>query len=140
MEQTFQVGQHQVTVRRSLQEKAYVVNSLHFIAEPDASFYLPIQDGTFIQEAEECLLWLNQHYSELKQKAFTQIGKQAQAGNFWGQKLAEVPQLDLVSVRVTEAKKLCWELTFNDSEHDAYTLWVVSFEGPALQEVKRQAW
>ena len=143
MEQTFNIQGYTVKVSRDNQEKAFVSRQLRFIDEVDATFYLPKADGTFIYHAEEGLLYLAEHYANLKALSFAAIGAEALKGGYWGKKLADNPQLDLVRVKVLsppDEEELQLELAFNDAVRDAYTLWITSFEGLELKGTQRQAW
>lgn len=130
-----------VDFQKDREAQAFTVRPLDFINELDATLYIPMLHGALPPDTEVYLTALHQSYAKMRSESFATIGQKAFEDKRWGKKLSENPHLDLVWVKVLRDKDAYqFELAYNDAEHDVYGLWITTFQGLSLTEVRREAW
>ena len=144
MQHNLTIAGKSIIFERSYQENAFISRQLNFIHEIDASLYLPMEYGAMPRDSEKYVGFLFENYDDMKTQSIENIAAFAYKEGFWGKSISENPQMHLVWAKLHKKSlyksSIRFELAFNDSEHDAYTLWVSSFKNTELKEVKRRAW
>ena len=143
MPEQIHIGEIAIPLHWDSEEQCLSIRSAGFIEEADANLFFPDGLKTLPASAILILEQFVSDYATLKSIAFSAIGKQALAGNYWGKLLSQNPQMDLIWARFSSLDQLessTVKLAYNDAEHDVYTLWIASFQGLELKSVERKAW